>query len=270
MSWRRALVAFLAVALCAVPGRAFANTVHYVLTAESRLTLLCQGCDPNGAASESITGSFDVTEVAADYAVEAITGFFVQGANHALKGAGFLQRLGSDRMAMVIDGTLNGSSILLTSGRRQPARRNEIRMQLTSPKGEASGVRLSIVAVPVVGTADDADADRVGDDLDNCAQLANPAQSDADGDGTGDACDLCPDTPSSDTVIADGCSLSQQCPCSGPSADREWESQRGYVQCVAKQLKVLRQSQNLGKSELRRMLQEAVKSGCGRRVIASL
>jgi hypothetical protein len=270
MSWRRALVAVFAAAVCTVPGHAFANTIHYVLTAESRLTRLCQGCDPGGASSESLNGSFDVTEVASDYAVEAITGFFVQSASHAVKGAGFLQRLGSDRMAMVIDGTIDGSSILLTSGRKQLSRRNEIRMQLTSPKGETTGIRLTIVAVPVVANGDDADGDRISDDLDNCTQLANPDQSDADGDATGDACDQCADTASSDVVVADGCSLAQKCPCSGPSPDGEWENQRAYVQCVAKQLKTLRQSEHLGKSEVRRMLQDAVKSGCGRRVIALL
>ncbi|MEO1368613.1 MAG: DUF11 domain-containing protein, partial [Acidobacteriota bacterium] len=37
----------------------------------------------------------------------------------------------------------------------------------------------------------DADADGVCDDVDNCPMDANPSQSDSDNDGSGDACDLC-------------------------------------------------------------------------------
>jgi Thrombospondin type 3 repeat len=272
MSWRRALFAVLAVAVCVLPGRALANTVHYVLTAESRLTLFCQGCIPNPVTSEPISGSFDVTEmpVPADYAVDAVTGLHLQSASHTIAGSGFLQRLGTDRMAMVVKGSLDGLSVLLTSGRRQPARSGEIRMQLTSPKGAPTRLRLTIVARPAAAAGHDADGDNVVDEIDNCPQAANPAQADADADGTGDACDQCADTPLSDTVVSDGCSLGQQCPCDGPSEGREWESQRDYVQCVARQLKVLRQTRHLGKSELRLLLQDAVRSGCGRRVIASL
>jgi hypothetical protein len=272
MSCRLALCAVLAVAVGVLPGRVLANTVHYVLTAESRLTLFCQGCIPNPMLSEPIGGSFDVTEmpVPADYAVDAVTDLELQSPSNTLIGSGFLQRLGSDRMAMVVKGSLNGLSVLLTSGRRQPSRSGEIRMQLTSPKGAKNGVRLTIVAVPAAASGHDADGDNVGDEVDNCRQTANPAQADADADGSGDACDLCADTPASDTVVSDGCSLGQQCPCDGPSEGREWESQRDYVQCVARQLKVLRQTQHLGKSEVRLLLQDAVRSGCGRRVIASL
>ena len=202
-----------------LPGALCANTVHYVLTAESRLALFCQGCDPNPVASEPISGSFDVTEmpVPADYAVDAITGLHLQSASNTITGTGFLQRLGADRMAMVVKGNLNGLAVLLTSGRRQPARPGEIRMQLTSPKGAQSGLRLTIVAVPAAANGDDADADSIGNEVDNCAQVANPAQTDVDADGSGDACDQCPDTPLTDTVIADGCSLGQQCPCDGPT-----------------------------------------------------
>ena len=272
MSRRRTLWALLALAVCAVPGPALARTVHYVLTAESRLALFCQGCDPNQVAAETITGSFDVTEmpVPNQYAVDAITGLNLSSAGNAMRGTGFLQRLGADRMAMVIQGKLNGVNVLLTSGRRQPARPGEIRMQLMSPKGAQSGIRLTLVAVPVANDGDDADADGVVDLLDNCSHIANTTQGDADGDGVGDICDGCADTPATDTVTTSGCSLGQRCPCDGPAPDQEWKSQRDYVQCVARELKSLRQRQNLGKSELRLLLQDAVKSGCGRRVIALL
>lgn len=268
MSWRRASLALLAVAVCTAPGSAWARTVHYVLTVESRMTLSCQGCEPNPAVSEPLGGAFDVTEmpVATDYAVEAVTGLHLLSDENVITGSGFLQRLGTDSMAMVIDGRLNGASILLTSGRRQASQPGEIRMLLASPTGAQSGVQLTIVAVPSVG--DDSDGDGVADEVDNCPHVANPDQADSDGDGVGDACDSCPETPSGATVMADGCSIPQKCPCDGPTPDRAWDSQHDYVQCVARQLKTMRQQGEIGASEIRGLLHDAVRSGCGRRVVA--
>jgi len=42
----------------------------------------------------------------------------------------------------------------------------------------------------------DADADGVCGDIDDCLSVPDPLQSDVDGDGLGDACDNCPNTPS--------------------------------------------------------------------------
>jgi hypothetical protein len=272
MSGRYTLWVLLVAALCAAPRPALARTVHYVLTGESRVMVVCQGCDPNAATAEPLGGSFDVTEmpVPADYAVDAITSVSLQSAHNGFSGTGFLQRLGSDRMAMVIQGQLNGSDVLLTSGRRQPAHSGEIRMQLSSPKGAATGIRVTLVAMPSTADGDDADGDGVADQVDNCSYVANSSQLDSDGDGVGDACDGCPDTPAGETPITSGCSLSQRCPCDGPSPDREWDSQRDYVQCVGRELKTLRQRKHLSRSELRLMLQDAVRSGCGRKVLALL
>jgi hypothetical protein len=51
--------------------------------------------------------------------------------------------------------------------------------------GSASG-SVYVFAPP----PEDADDDGVGDDVDNCPNVANPLQADANGDGEGDACDL--------------------------------------------------------------------------------
>ena len=77
-------------------------------------------------------------------------------------------------------------------------------------------------------------------------------------------------TSAAASVLLNGCSVAQLCPCDGPAPDQGWQSQRDYVQCVARQLKTLRQERNLDKSEIRVLLQDAVRSGCGRRVVASL
>lgn len=269
---RFSLAVLIALACTAAPGSAHARTVHYVLTAESRLTVFCEGCDPNQVTTEPLGGSFDVTEmpVSSDYSIAALTGLHLYSDNNIVNGSGFLQYLGADRMAMVIDAKLNGDAVLLTSGRRQPSRASEIHMQLTSPSGAQSGVRVTIVAQPLSTDEADADGDGVPDDNDNCPQVANASQVDSDGDGVGDACDACAATSSADTVLADGCSLGQKCPCDGPRDDRQWESQRDYVQCIARELKVLRRQRHLNKSEIRLLLQDAVHSGCGRRVLAQL
>lgn len=270
MSWRWPLLAALVLALAVAPRSASAGTVHYVLTGESRLALFCAGCDPNQVVSEPLTGSFDLTEmpVPSDYAVDAVTGIHLQSAENTLTGSGFLQRLGADQLAMVLESRLNGADIVLTSGRRQPAQAGKIRVQLSSPRGAPSGVRLTLVAVPADGGGSDADGDGVADAADNCPHVANPDQADADGDGVGDACDLCPNTPAGDSVLTDGCSLSQKCPCDGPTPDREWENQQAYVSCIATQLKTLRRQGHASKSEIRLQLEDAVRSGCGRRVLA--
>jgi len=48
--------------------------------------------------------------------------------------------------------------------------------------------------ISCVEAGPDGDGDGIGDDWDNCPQLANPGQHDFDADAIGDACDLCTDT----------------------------------------------------------------------------
>lgn len=68
---------------------------------------------------------------------------------------------------------------------------------------------------PLAGTcvaADlDSDGDGVGDDRDNCPQVANPDQHDEDGDARGDLCDGCPATPDPLQANADGDDLGDAC-----------------------------------------------------------
>src|SRR6185369_9706328 len=223
MTWRRVLFG-LVVLFIALPRPATAGTLHYVLSPESRWVLTCDTCQPSTTTAGTLTGSFDITEmpVSSEYAVEAVTGLRLVGDGIALTGSGFLQRLGADRMAMVVDARINDTPVLLTSGRRQASLLTEIRMQLASVKDAARNVRVTIVAVPAVPTGTDGDGDGVVNDVDNCRLVPNRDQLDSDHDGVGDACDICADTPAGDMVLSDGCSLEQRCPCDGPAPDREW------------------------------------------------
>lgn len=264
----RALLGLLVVAVVTV-GRADAQTVRYVLTADSRLTTYCQGCDPAATQAEPLTGSFDVSVLPGnDYAIAAVTGVSWQAGSRSISGSGFLQRFADGRMAVVLDTRFGTVPVLLTSGRRQPARGREIRLRLTSARGERTGFAVTLVAVPEQPAGPDGDGDGSLDAVDSCPRTASPDQADSDVDGIGNACDACPDTPLDSPVLASGCNLAQACPCEGPSLDKEWPDQRTYVQCVARTLKTMRQSGLLGKSEIRIRLQDAVRSGCGRRILA--
>lgn len=59
--------------------------------------------------------------------------------------------------------------------------------------------------------SDDADADGVEDDFDNCPFTPNRDQADADGDQAGDACDGCPTVADRDQADTDGDGLGDAC-----------------------------------------------------------
>ena len=169
---------------------------------------------------------------------------------------------------MVLDTKINGESILLTSGRRRPSLTSEIRIHLASAGDADEGYVLTIVAVPAAADGPDSDGDGVADTLDNCPTAEPADQDDADNDGVGDVCDMCPGTTLGSPVLSDGCAPNQHCACEGPTPDEDWDSQRDYVQCVAETLKLLHQQHKLSRSEIRQMLKDAARSGCGRRVLA--
>ena len=269
MTWRRALVALCALGVLSTAAPVHADTVRYVLTAESRLTTHCATCEPATTRTEPLRGGFELSVLpGVEYAVEAVTGVRWETDTLTLRGTGFIQRLGDVGLTMVLDTRVNGVPLLLTSGRRQHTNPGEIRLHLTSPKGGKSGFAVTLVAVPDPAAAPDSDADATVDAADNCPAIANPDQADADADGVGNACDACADTAIDDPVLHDGCSLAQACPCDGPTPDDEWETQRDYVQCVARTLRKLRLRGQVDKNEIRQLLRDAARSSCGRRVLA--
>jgi hypothetical protein len=271
MRLRLALWAVAAAAtLFATEGRSDGQTIHYVLTDESYLVRYCHTCAPPFMSIESLTGVFDLTvmQVPSEQVVEAITGVKWTSKSSALSGTGFLQRLGADQVAMVIDANTDGKSVLLTSGRRQASPPNEIRIQLKTPGDRERVYEVTLVAEPYSAEGPDADGDGVVDSIDNCPNLNARDQTDEDHDGVGDACDACPDTPAGSPVLADGCAPTQRCPCDGPSDTEEWRSQRAYVQCIARSLKTLSEAGKVSRSRVREIIQEAVRSTCGRKELA--
>lgn len=269
MPWRRALRALLAVAALLAVRPAHADSIRYVLTGESRLTTHCGSCEPATTRTEALRGAFELSLMpGVEYAVDAVTGVRWATDTLTITGAGFIQRLGDVGLTMVLDTRLNGVPVLLTSGRRQHSRTGEIRLRLSSPKGGKSGFTVTLVAIPDPAAAPDGDADGIADAADNCPAQGNADQADADIDGIGDACDRCAETGADELVLADGCALLQACPCEGPTFDQEWENQREYVQCIARTLRKLRLRGHLERDEIKLRLQEAARSGCGRRILA--
>lgn len=252
----------------AVPA-ASAQGVHYALTAQSQMVEPCLEC-PNGQKVSVLQGSFDLTPmpVGTEPALEAITGVTWHTESHTIRGSGFVQHVEPGRVAVVLDARIDGTSVLLTSERRQRFIPGALRLLLMTQAGAASGLLLSIVAVPQFGDEPDADGDGVADSVDSCPALSNADQADADSDGVGDACDACADTVPHGPVLKDGCAPIQHCPCDGPSSNKAWESQHAYMQCFNRQLRMLRRQGKITRDEIGDLMKEAVRSGCGRRVVA--
>lgn len=268
---RRLMGVLVAVACCVLSSEAtvLAGTRHYVLNLGSSITSMCNTCGEPPAVPEPLTGSFDVTVLPMSSAsdVAAVTAVNLSGTQHTLGGHGFLQRIGADRQAMVLEAEINGNKVLFTSGRRQHAGDGDITIILSSPRAAEHTYVLVISASPVNDHPLDTDGDGVADAQDNCPSVANRDQRDSDGDGIGDACDQCPGTTEA-LVTQQGCSIAQLCPCEGPATDRQWESQTTYLRCVARATRTFRRSGQMSRAESLDALRRASRSGCGRTVIA--
>jgi hypothetical protein len=253
-----------------IPVAGRATTVHFVLAAGSQIVERCAACESGQPVSEPLSGSFDLTNMPlpSESPVEALTDVDWRSASFSIRGSGFLQRLTADQLAIVIDARINGVSTLLTSGRRQRPAPGELHLVLVTPQDAARELMITIVAAPEVPDGPDDDGDRVLDDADSCPDTPNPDQADADRDGVGDACDVCAATEAGLPVLDDGCAPAQHCPCDGPTVGDDWQNQRAYVQCIARELKALRRQGKISRRELVTMMRAAVDSGCGRRVVA--
>ena len=270
-SARRRMGAFIAVACCLTSWTtvAAAGTRHYVVNPGSSITSVCNTCGEPPAVPETLTGSFDVTVLPVSSAsdVAAVTSLSLSSGKHTLGGHGFLQRIGPDRQAMVLEAELDGSKVLFTSGRRQHTSGADITIILSSPRTGEHTYVLVLSASPVNDQPADADGDSIADAQDNCPTVANPDQTDRDGDGVGDACDHCPGTTGG-LVTRQGCSIAQLCPCEGPATGQQWENQTDYLRCIARATRSFRRNGQMSRAESLDVLRRASRSGCARTVIA--
>jgi hypothetical protein len=246
--------------------RADAYSIRYVLTDDSSVVHYCKDCAEPGD-QERLTGEFYLTALQAP-GLEAITAAAWHSESVSITGTGFLQLFSGDQLAVVIDARVNEKAVLLTSSHRQTTTPGEIRVRLVSPRDADEGYVVALVARPVAADGADRDKDGIPDGIDSCPNLAKPEQPDTDRDGIGDACDECAETELGDPVLRSGCSPEQLCPCDGPSETEDWASQRDYMQCIARSLKVLSERKKVSRSRVRELIQEAVRSGCGRRELA--
>lgn len=86
-------------------------------------------------------------------------------------------------------------------------------------------------------------------------------ESDCDGDGIANANDLCPDTLPGTVTDANGCSIEQLCPCSGP-----WRNHREYVKAVREQAFRFWKEGRIGTAEREWIVRQAERSDCGKPV----
>ena len=130
-----------------------------------------------------------------------------------------------------------------------------------------------------MGDACDADDDNDGvvDTADNCVFTANANQANFDGDSLGDACDtdddndgvldtadLCANTAASAIVAANGCAISQLCPCTGPfGQDVAWKNHGKYVECVVKAAESFEKKGLLTENAEKAIKVQAAQSTCG-------
>lgn len=248
-----------------------ADTRHYVLNPGSSIASVCHDCATPASAPEPLTGSFDVTvlPLSAVYDLAAVTNVKLTSQNFTVLGNGFLQRLGPDRQAMVLDARVNDAPVWLTSGRRQHADATNITIILSSSLRTEETYVLVIAASPVGDQPQDVDGDGVADAQDTCPTAVNPDQADGDGDGIGDACDRCLGTSAGSPVTESGCSVDQLCPCDGSRSGEPWQGQKDYLRCVADASRDLYRDGQMSMRERRNILRHAAASSCGRTVVAS-
>jgi hypothetical protein len=96
------------------------------------------------------------------------------------------------------------------------------------------------------------------------ASFSLSGETDADGDGVGDSLDQCPDTAAGDVVNAQGCSIDQLVPCSGPVSGGTWKNHGQYVFAVAHVSQTFVNQGLISGAEKGQIVSEAARSSCGK------
>jgi len=96
------------------------------------------------------------------------------------------------------------------------------------------------------------------------ASFSLSGETDADADGVPDSLDLCPGTPAGAIVDANGCSIDQLAPCSGPTSGGTWKNHGQYVAAVAQAAEAFLEQGLISEDEAEAIVSLAAQSNCGR------
>jgi hypothetical protein len=96
------------------------------------------------------------------------------------------------------------------------------------------------------------------------AAFSLSGETDEDGDGVPDSKDQCPGTPAGSLVDADGCSIDQLAPCSGPASGGSWKNHGQYVSSVAHVVQEFVAQGLLSQEQAAEIVSQAAQSDCGK------
>jgi len=105
-------------------------------------------------------------------------------------------------------------------------------------------------------------ADIVGQGAFNAA-FSLSGETDEDNDGVGDSLDQCPNTPAGSIVDANGCSIDQLAPCSGPASGGTWKNHGEYISTLARAVVEFLAQGLVSEAEADAIVSAAAQSSCG-------
>jgi hypothetical protein len=95
------------------------------------------------------------------------------------------------------------------------------------------------------------------------AAFSLSGETDEDADGVADSVDQCPGTPAGAIVDADGCSIDQIAPCSGPASGGTWKNHGQYVSAIAHAAEAFLAQGLISTEQADEIVAQAAQSGCG-------